>query len=276
MGSPRDYQVEGVVIRLADVAERDRIVTLFTLDEGKLSFVARGARRPGSTLGPRVQMLARGRFLCVRRHGLHLITQAESVDSYAHVRGDLWATACGLYLAELCDSATVEGARNRPLYELLVEALGVANLGKANDVLLRFCEVRLLQHLGFCPSLQRCVGCGAVLRPVENCLSAILGGVLCPDCAGAASDAKPLSVDALKVLRFWLANTLDVAGRMRLGTDLATEIEGHLWRFTDCVVQRELKSRTWLTRLRTEKLLTGCGEASTIAEGSEVRSGQAS
>jgi hypothetical protein len=58
---------------------------------------------------------------------------------------------------------------------------------------------------------------------------------------------------------------------MRLSAELSSEIEGHLWRFTDCVVQRELKSRIWLTRLRTEKLLTGCGEASTIAEGSEVR-----
>jgi DNA repair protein RecO (recombination protein O) len=271
MGSPRDYQVEGVVIRLADIAERDRVVTLFTRDEGKLSFVARGARRPGSTLGPRVQMLSRGRFLCVRRRGLHLITQAESVDSYAHVRSDLWATACGLYLAELCDAATVEGVCNRSLYNLLVEALGVANLGKADDVLLRFCEVRLLQHLGFCPSLQRCLNCGAVLRPVQNCLSAALGGALCPDCATVAPDARPLSVDALKVLRFWLANTLAVAGRMKIDTELASEIEGHLWRFTDCVVQREMKSRTWLTRLRTEKLLTVCGEAPTIAEGSEVR-----
>jgi len=266
MAGPRDYQVEGLVIRLADVGERDRVVTLFTRDEGKLTFIARGARRPGSSLGPCVQMLTRGRFQCVKRRALHLITQAAVVDSYGRLRADLWSTSCGLYLAELVDAATVEGSPNRALYDLMVEALELASLRGANDVLLRFFELRLLQHAGFCPSLRRCVSCGVELRPVENALSATLGGVLCPDCCGSCSDARPLSVDALKVLRFWLASSLETSCRARLGLELATELEEHVQRFVDCVVQRDLRSRAWLARLRYEALLTGTSEAPTIAQ----------
>ncbi|NLE95606.1 MAG: DNA repair protein RecO [Dehalococcoidia bacterium] len=266
MAGPRDYQVEGVVIRLADVGERDRIVTLFTRDEGKLAFVARGARRPGSTLGPCVQMLSRGRYQCVRRRALHLITQASAVDSYAKLRAELWSTSCCLYLAELIDAATVEGSPDRMLYDLIVELLDRVNQKGANDVLLRYFELRLLQHTGFCPSLRRCVACGAELRPVENAFSAVLGGVLCPDCVSTAPDASPLSVDALKVLRFWLANPLDISCRTKLDEDLATEIEEHLRRILESVVQRDLRSRAWLVRLRRERLLTGNGEAPTIAQ----------
>jgi len=269
MTGPRDYQVEGFVIRHADMGERDRVVTLFTRDEGKLTFIARGARKPGSSLGPCVQMLTRGRFQCVRRRALHLITQAAVVDSYSSMKSDLWCTSCGLYLAELIDAATVEGSANRALYDLVIEVLDVANRKGVSDVLLRFVELRLLQHLGFCPALGRCVDCGAELRPVENALSATLGGVLCPDCSRSCPDAKPLSVDALKVLRFWLANALEISCRARLGADLATELEEHARRFLDCVLQRDLKSRAWLSRLRGEGLLTVNGEASTIAHRSE-------
>jgi len=266
MAGPRDYQVEGLVIRLADVGERDRVVTLFTRDEGKLTFIARGARRPGSSLGPCVQMLTRGRFQCVKRRALHLITQAAVVDSYSSLRANLWSTSCGLYLAELVDAATVEGSSNRTLYDLMVEALELANLAGGNDVLLRFFELRLLQCAGFCPSLRQCVSCGVELRPVENALSATLGGVLCPECRGACPDARPLSVDALKVMRFWLANSLETSCRARLGPELATELEEHVHRFVACVIQRDLKSRAWLTRLRSEALLTGSNEAPTIAQ----------
>lgn len=269
MSGPRDYQVEGLVIRHADVGERDRIVTLFTREQGKLNLVARGARRPGSTLGPRVQMLTRGRFQCVSRRSLHLMTQAETIESYSSLKNDLWSMACGLYLAELVDASTVEGAPQRGLYELITAALALANTGRAAEVLLRYCEVRSLECLGFCPSLRQCVSCGAELHPVENAMSATLGGALCPACAAACPDGRPLSVDALKVLRFWLVQPMEVASRIRLDAVLSSELEGHLHRFVDGVVQRDLKSREWLARVRREMLLTGNQQAPTIARGTE-------
>ncbi len=266
MTGGRDYQVEGLVIRNAAVGERDRVVTLFTRDEGKLTFVARGARRPGSTLGPSVQMLTRGRFQCVRRRGLDLITQAVTVDSYSKLKADLWCMSCGFYLTELVDASTVEGSPNRALYDLLIAALSTASQGGCTEVLLRFFELRLLQYVGFCPALQSCVNCGAALRPEENSLSIDWGGVLCPECSPLCSDARPLSLDALKVLRFCLANTLDTSCRARLNDGLAREVEDHVYRFMSSVLQRDVKSRGWLQRLRAESLLTGHGEASTIAD----------
>jgi DNA repair protein RecO (recombination protein O) len=269
MAVPRDYQVEGIVVRHAETGERDRIITLFTRDEGKLVFIARGARKPGSSLGPCVQMLTRGRFQCVRRRALHLIVQAAAIDSYATLKGDLWGMACGLYLAELVEAATVEGAPNQELFDLMGETLELADRSGANEVLLRFFELRLLQQLGFCPSLRRCVNCGVEIRPEVNALSATLGGVLCPDCARSCPDAQPLSVDALKVLRFWLVNSLSVCSRTKLQGGVAAEVEEHLHRFLDNVLQRDVKSRAWLRRLRSEQLLTGSSEASTIARRSE-------
>ena len=264
MGSSRDYQTEGIVIRHSVIGERDRIVTLFTRDEGKFSAVARGARRPGSSLGPCVDMLTYGRFLCVRRRALDIITQATILDLFASLKVDLWRMACGLYACELIDSSTVDGAPNRPLFESLLEALTEIDRVGCDDTVLRFFELRLLEHIGFRPSLGRCVGCGSSLRPVENSLSATMGGALCPDCARSCPDAKALSVPALKVLRFWLGCGLDAARRVKIGTALSSELEEHIYRFVRNVLQRDIKSRAWLVRLRAEALLTITPEVPTI------------
>ncbi len=265
MAGSREYEVEGIVVRHAVVGERDRIVTLFTAEEGKLALVARGALRPGSTLGPRVDMLSHGRFHCVRRRSLDLIAEAVTLDSFGRLKSDLWRLSCALYLAELTDVSTAEGSPNRTLFDLLLAAMSRMDAGECDDRLLRVFELQLLETLGFCPSLRRCVNCGAELRPVENGLSATLGGVLCPDCTPRCPDARPLSVDALKVMRFWLSHSLDAACRVKVDAALASELEGHAFSFSRWLLQKELKSREWLSRLRSETSLTTPGGASTIA-----------
>ncbi|MBN1857545.1 MAG: DNA repair protein RecO [Dehalococcoidia bacterium] len=251
-------------MRHAVVGERDRIVTLFSRDGGKFSAVAKGARRPGSTLGPCVDMLTYGRFHCVRRRGLDLITQATPLDSFTTMKADLWQMSCGLYICELIDCSNAEGVPNSPLFEFLISVLKNIDSAGCDDLVLRVFELRLLDYLGFCPSLNKCVTCGSVLQPVENALSASLGGALCPECANRCPDAKPLSVDALKVMRFWLGCTLDSARRVKLDQLLAYELEEHVLRFIQGVVQRDIKSREWLVRLKSEALLTRTAELSTI------------
>jgi len=265
MTGSREYEVEGIVIRHAVVGERDRIITLFTATEGKLALIARGALRPGSTLGPRVDMLCYGRFHCVHRRSLDLVSEAATLDSFPSLKSDLRRMSFGLYLAELIDASTADGSPNQTLFNLLLTAVRRIDTGEYDERLLRVFELQMLDCLGFCPSLRRCVSCGRELRPVENGLSAALGGAVCPDCASSSPDVCPLSVDALKVMRFWLSHPLDTSCRVRVGDDLAGELERHALSFCRQVLQRDLKSREWLLRLRNESSLTSCGAASTIA-----------
>jgi DNA repair protein RecO (recombination protein O) len=265
MTGSREYDVEGIVIRHAVVGERDRIVTLFTATEGKLALVARGALRPGSTLGPRVDMLSHGRFHCVHRRSLDLISEAASLDSFSSLKSDLLRMSFALYLAELTDASTAEGLPNETLFSLLLTSMRRIEAGECDARLLRVFELQLLDCLGFCPSLRRCVSCGTELRPVDNGLSAALGGAVCPECASSSPDVSILSVDALKVMRFWLSHSLDTSCRVKIGDDLANELEGHTLGFCRHILQRELKSREWLLRLRSETSLTSPSGDSTIA-----------
>jgi DNA repair protein RecO (recombination protein O) len=259
MTEPRQYEADAVVLAHVVVGEKDKIVTLFAREQGKLRAVARGAVRPGSSLGPCVEPLTHARLYCVRRRSIDLIAQAVPQESFGSLKADLWRMSCGLYMAELIDLTTAEGVPHRALFDLVLAVLRRFDSGEKSEALLRYFELRLLDEVGFRPSLQRCVDCGASLRPVENALSAALGGVVCPDCAARTPDARPLSVDALKVLRLWLDSPLDVAVRVRVGSALSAELDAHIYRLVLGVVQREVRSRGWLLRLKQGNVLTSGG-----------------
>lgn len=265
MNPPRQYQVDVVVLGHVVVGEKDKIVTLFTREQGKLRAIARGAVRPGSSLGPCVEPLTHAHLYCVRRRSLDLIAQAVLQQSFPSLKADLWLMSCGLYMAELLDLSTAEGVPQPALFDLALAVLRRLDSGERGETLLRYFELRLLDQIGFRPSLERCLDCGTNLRPVKNALSPLLGGTLCPDCAARTPDARPLSLDALKVLRLWLDSTLDVAVRVKVNEALAAELDAHAQRLVLCVVQREVRSRGWLSRLKEENMLTSRAGVSTIA-----------
>jgi DNA repair protein RecO (recombination protein O) len=55
----RLYTTEAIVLSRLDYGEADRILTLFTPTRGKLSVIAKGARKPTSRAGPHLDFLAR-------------------------------------------------------------------------------------------------------------------------------------------------------------------------------------------------------------------------
>ncbi len=59
---PRAYKTRGVVLRGRQLGEADRILTLFTLERGKLDGVAKGVRRPRSHLARPSRVGQRVRF----------------------------------------------------------------------------------------------------------------------------------------------------------------------------------------------------------------------
>ena len=264
MGTSRNYQTQGIILKQTRLGESDKIVTIYTPEFGKLKAVAKGAGRPGSKLGGNVEPLTYSLMLLAKGRSLDIITQSQTIDGFLAIKGDLWRMACGFYILELIDSFTAEGGENRPLFDLLLDILSQLNEPDTNETVLRYFELHLLHYLGYRPQLRRCVNCDSSLKPVVNFLSPGKGGLLCPQCRSAEEHRweqmeatsstldLPVSVEALKVLRLWQSCDYATARRVKVKPELSRALEQLLQQYIRYILQRELKSLAWLKKLRKE------------------------
>ena len=249
MSRPRVYKTEAIVLKHTNLGEADRILTLYTPNFGKLRVVAKGVRKPKSKLGGHVELLTRSAMMFAHGRNLDIVTQSQTIDSFLPLRSDLWKTSCALYMAELVDSFTEEQDENYPVYRLFIEALHwLENVDVG--LTLRYFELHLLNHLGYRPQLQKCAGCTNPLEPISNFFSADAGGVLCPTCGQKDVFARTISVNALKVMRFFQSSDFASASRMRLDPRLSLELELVLRYYLRYLLERELKSAEFLDLLR--------------------------
>ena len=251
MARPRSYRTEALVLRSTPVGEAGAIVTLFSENEGKLRAIAHGVRKPTSKKTGHLEPLNRVDLALSRPSSgaLATITQAQMIEGFDRLKGDLEALSKGIYLAELADGFGAEGSANRKLYSLLLDTLGALNDTPGPGLVLRYFELHLLRCAGFMPELYRCVECREELRPDEHLFSPDVGGTLCLGCTPSGVRVMSLSVQALKVMRFLHRATLGELARLRTDIRLEEELKSLLSVALKYWLDREIQSKSFLEHL---------------------------
>lgn len=250
MDKPRIYKTEAIVIKRANLGEADKILTIYTPGLGKIRAVAKGVRRPKSKLGGHVETLTRSSMMLARGRNLDIVTQSQTLESFLPLRGDLLRMSCAIYAAEVIDRFTEEHIGNYPAYRLLhstmVRLMNTDNI----ELVLRYFEIRMLGYLGYKPQLQTCISCREPIEPRDNYFSASGGGILCPGCRNTELRVRPISLNALKLMRLFQGNSYDTAGRVQLNAGLAKELEIVIREYIRYILEREVKSAEFLDRLK--------------------------
>lgn len=247
----RLYRVRGIVLRRRDLGEADRIVTIFTAEQGKLRIVAKGSRRPSSKMAGHLEPFCATRLLVARTRGLDIISQAETIEHFSSLRLREAAIATASYLAELIDALLPEDQAHEPVYELTYAALRLLNEGRDPRLVTHVFEMGLLRQLGYRPELAHCVACNAAIEPETNGFS-LDGGVICPRCLRVRPDASELSVNALKLLRSIDRGEIERLFSLRVPPAIWLEVGDLLARYIARVTGRESSARRVVESLRLE------------------------
>lgn len=188
--------MEAVVLRSIRYGEADRILHLYSKTRGRIGAIAKGARKPKSRFGGRLEPFFRLDLVLHEGRGeLLTVTGATTLDGYPRLRAsgpalNAAARACDAVL-RLLDSSEP----NPPAYNLLCRYLamlddpgaeGAASLATA----LSF-RLKLALAAGFAPELAACAHCGEAAH--LSGFSGAAGGVVCVSCEGGAF---PLSEEA--------------------------------------------------------------------------------
>jgi len=249
MPRERTYQTEAVVLRRRNWGEADRILTLFTPQRGKIRVRAVGVRKPASRKAGHLELFHRANVFLARGRDFDIVTQAETVESFARLRDDLVRSAAASYVVELLDRLSPEEEENTAAYGLIVRTLEALGGEGEPPLVLRCYDLKLLDTMGYRPELSTCTVGGEVIRAEDQFFSPMRGGAVCPRCADRAEGSYPVSLAALKVLRHIQRSPLEEGFRLRVRKTTLAEIEQVLQRYIQFLIESPLRSRKYFSEV---------------------------
>ena len=252
MSRPRTYQTEAIIIKKTKLREADIIFTLYTPHLGKIQAFAKSVRKTRSKMAGHLELLTHSQVSLARGRNLDTITGSQTINSFLPLKSDLWLTSCGLYVIELVNQFTPDNVESLSLFQLLLATLGQLCRTGNRDLALRYFELHLLSEVGYQPQLHQCVSCQKPLEPVVNSFSPGSGGMLCPDCATSHPSSHLLSVNAQKVLRLLQNSDYSTVDRLKIDAGLSRELERVINSYLRYLLERDIKSATWLDTLREQ------------------------
>lgn len=119
----RTFKATGIVIKRKNIGEADRILTIFTKDQGKLQIKAKGVRRITSKRSSHVEPLNYCSFGLYKGQGMSVLTEIETVASFQPIKADLQKTGFAYHICELIDGLCPEEQENQQVFFLLLETL---------------------------------------------------------------------------------------------------------------------------------------------------------
>lgn len=241
------WRTEGIVLRVRNLGEADRIVTLYTKEKGKLNAVARGARRIRNRLLSPTQVFTHGRYLIFPSKSLHNLSQGDIIHSGQNIRDDLEKLAYASYITELLDALTAEEDLTENLFPLLAATLSLVESGRSKLAVRAF-ELRLMSELGYTPELYHCLRCGEVLH---NRISfSEQGGALCEKCVGHFPGCISLSNGTWELMKRLLEWEFSRVNVLHLAQNNEEELRHVMRKYLDYRLQYPLKSLSFLQTLQ--------------------------
>lgn len=227
------YQtLRGLVLRRSNWRDSDRIVTLLTMERGKVDVVLRGARKPKSPLLPAGEVFTLGEFVLYKGRGHEMATAFTLLDAYYPLRQDYNRLSFASLTLKAADGVAQKEAPEEHLFILLARTLARLAYGKKSP---EEVTAAFLWHLcgieGFRPDTAFCTLCKKSLENEEGAyLSASQDGIVCEDCVEKPRKREWLSKNHL----LWLKE-VETAGIDRMVSPLSvplspivTYVEEHL------------------------------------------------
>lgn len=203
-------QTTAIVLRCVEFSETSLIVTLFSKDFGRISAMAKGARRPKGPFEGALDLLAVCRVVVIRKHSdaLDLLTEAKLHRRFRGGEKSIDRLYAGYAVIELLRLLTDDDEPHPDIYDLTIATLGQIDASGNVAAALLYFEVQLLRMLGHNPATDRCTDCGGPLSEPNSArrshpFSLDAGGLVCDDCKvrqRANIIVSPKTVDTLRYL----------------------------------------------------------------------------
>jgi DNA repair protein RecO (recombination protein O) len=237
-------ETPAIILTVKDYGEADRLVTFLIPKRGRLTGVAKHARKSKRRFANCLEPLSRVTlFLSERARGdLEFLEKGEAVRSFPALRRDLSRLGAASLLAELAAEMASPPEATASIFTTLETALTLLDEGAPPDSLLPVFLVHLLSLGGYGLSLHHCRACGQEPQP-PLVVSLPKGGIICGSCSrGAPGPQISLSPGVWKLMRLAQELPPEKLGRLRFPPGQRGQSLGLLRLFIRHHLGRDLKA----------------------------------
>jgi len=181
-----NYVTEAINLKSYNLNEADKIIVMYSKDNGLIKGVAKGIKKPKSKLGARMDSLIANSIQLLKGRSMDTILQASTLNSFKKSREDIDKLMLSSYISELIMNFG-EGTESasEEIYELLYKALNrISDSGSKKEMLIAVIkfQLKILLIMGFCVELDTCLCCREQVLNEDMYFSSSMGGILCEEC----------------------------------------------------------------------------------------------
>ena len=250
------FSTPAILLRRLDYGDFDLILTLLSLERGKISLIAKSAKKSKKRFAGVLELFSLMETVAStgKGRGLPVLQEANLISSFSSIRSDIRKTAYASYWCELLNNWVEENQKQAPLYYLLKHALNQLDGGApaAAEVSLFF-QMRLLNISGHRPRLRQCGRCRKNLEMIQSnqvVFDIATGAILCHECTSGAAGRIRLSRGTIKQLLWVESGDLKKASRIRFGAQAIKESQEFLEAFVQYVMGVQPRSLKFLKQIR--------------------------
>ncbi|HSO10533.1 MAG TPA: DNA repair protein RecO [Desulfoprunum sp.] len=241
----RSYEVEAIVLATRDHGEADLIVTFFSLERGRATGIAKGAKRSKRRFVNKLEIFSFLHLTCSdpAGGGLVFIHEADLHTPFLRLRTDPPRYATASVVREFLLLALREGERDETIFRLALWALHGLDAGRPRLSLLLLYLLRFYSAIGYRPVLEACLTCGIAVSPSRSfAFSHLGGGLVCATCAASGHPGTRLSPGSIRLMQSALELPLDKLHRLKLTNAMRTECLTALHLYGRHLFQRDIHS----------------------------------
>lgn len=241
---------DGIVLKSIKFEEADSIVTIFTRKLGKVSALAKGARRPKSTLLSGTQIFSYSNFSLHSSNSMYKINQCEIKHSFYNLSLELKLLSYASYITQLVESSIFENQTNNRLFDLLLKTLYIYSKNNLeNEYVTRIFELKFLDYIGYKPEVSKCVNCGNI-KLSKSKFSIIEGGIVCEKCTNIDINSMNIDPSTVKLMEYILKNDIIICSKAKVSKYILIELKKILRQYMKTHIENlNLKSLHFLENI---------------------------
>ena len=241
-----------IVLRTIQHGDNDKILTVFTLKQGKASLMAKGAQKSIKRFAGTLELFSAIHLVWAskRSRGLPYLQEASIIHPYDRIRTSIRHTTYASCWCELVYQWMEEGQEHPAVFRLLERLLDQLDSETLPDEILHIAfQARFMALNGFLPGLERCSTCGLPIDRIPGngvTFHVKKGGIFCRTCAPPGPGFLSLSKGTVKRLHWILNRPLSHLGRLRFSPQSVEEGTRLLDAFVPYHLGKETKSAKML------------------------------